>query len=310
MFDALFEAMFSYRPVVFREGDFRFDVTTASFFAALVVGVVVAAAIFTYRRVHVGDGRVRDRVILTALRVGALGLVLFCLFRPTLVVRAAVNQQNVVAVLLDDSRSMQIPDLGGKARGTFLKEQFGAADSPIMKALSDRFLVRPFRFSSTATRVSSGNTLTFGGSQTKLGAALDGVRDELAGLPVAGIVLVSDGADTGDTALNEALLALKAEKLPVFTVGVGSEALPRDIQIDRVSTPRTVLKDASLLLDVVVRQTGYSGRPVTVDVEDEGRIVGSEKVQLPAGRIASVGAGAGDGRRSGSPSVHLPGRTC
>ena len=34
--------------------------------------------------------------------------------------------------------------------------------------------------------------------------------------------------------MNEALLALKAEKLPVFTVGVGSEALPRDIQIDRV----------------------------------------------------------------------------
>ena len=29
MFDALFEALFSYRPVVFREGDFRFDVTSA-----------------------------------------------------------------------------------------------------------------------------------------------------------------------------------------------------------------------------------------------------------------------------------------
>ena len=289
MFDALFEALFSYRPVVFREGDFRFDVTSASLVATLVVGVVAAAAIFTYRRVQVTDGRVRDRVILTTLRVAALGLVLFCLFGPTLVVRAAVNQQNVVAVLLDDSRSMQIPDLGGKARGTYVKEEFGAPDSPIMKALSDRFLVRPFRFSSTATRVASGNALTFNGSQTRLGAALDGVRDELAGLPVAGVVLVSDGADTGDAALNETLLALKAEKLPVFTVGVGAEALPRDIQIDRVSTPRTVLKDASLLLDVVVRQTGYNGRSVTVDVEDEGRIVGSEKVTLPTdGSPASV----------------------
>jgi hypothetical protein len=58
---------------------------------------------------------------------------------------------------------------------------------------------------------------------------------------VSGIVLVSDGADTTDTAIGEALLGLKAEKLPVFTVGVGSEQLPRDIQIDRVSTPRTVL---------------------------------------------------------------------
>ena len=47
------------------------------------------------------------------LRMAALALVLFCLFRPTLIVRAAVPQQNVVAVLLDDSRSMQIPDWAG-----------------------------------------------------------------------------------------------------------------------------------------------------------------------------------------------------
>ena len=91
---------------------------------------------------------------------------------------------------------------------------------------------------------------------------------------------------------------MKAEKLPVFTVGVGSEQLPRDIQIDRVSTPRTVLKDASLLVDVVVRNTGYGGRTVTVDVEDEGRIVGSEKVQLPADGSPAYGPRPRDGRPS------------
>ena len=37
-----------------------------------------------------------------------------------------------------------------------------------------------------------------------------------------------------------------------------------------------------MLVDVVVTQTGYSGRTVTVYVEDEGRIVGSEELQLPA----------------------------
>src|SRR6185503_11476917 len=211
----------------------------------------------------------------------ALALVLFCLFRPTLIVRAAVDQQNVVAVLLDDSRSMQIPDWGGKARGAFIKDQFGQLDSPLLKALSDRFLVRVFRFSSTATRMGSAKEMNFSGPQTKLGPALDGARDELAGLPVAGVVLVTDGADTSETSIDPALLAMKAQKIPVFTVGVGSEQLPRDVQIDRVNTPRTVLKDASLLVDVVVRNTGYGGRTVTVDVEDEGRIIGSEKVQLP-----------------------------
>ena len=289
MFDAIFQALFTYRPVVFQQGEFRFDVTTASLAATVLVAAVVAAAVITYRRARVNEGRLRDRVVLTTLRVVALGIVLFCLFRPTLVVRAAVNQQNVVAVLLDDSSSMQIPDWGGKPRGEFIREQFGAADSGLLKSLSDRFLVRVFRFSSTAGRVNTAGDLRFNGSQTKLGTALAGAREELAGLPVAGVVLVSDGADTTDTSLSDALLGLKAAKLPVFTIGLGSEQLPRDIQIDRVSTPRRVLKGASLLVDVLVRHTGFAGRTITVDVEDEGRIVGSEKVQLPSdGTPASV----------------------
>ena len=281
MLDALFQALFNYRPVVFQQGELRFDIGTGALVAATLAGLVMVAAVVTYRGVR-GRGRLRDRVVLTALRMAALGLVLFCLFRPTLIVRAAVPQQNVVAVLLDDSRSMQIPDWTDKPRGEFIKQQFGAADSPLLKALSDRFLLRVFRFSSTAGRLESVNELAFNGSQTRLGAALEGAREELAGLPVSGLVLVSDGADTSDASLTDALLGMKAEKLPVYTVGVGSARLPRDVQIDRVSTPRSVLKDASLLLDVVITHSGYAGRTVTVDVEDEGRIVGSEQVRLPA----------------------------
>ena len=281
MFDRIFQALFSYSPFVFRQGEFRFDLTPASLAATLLVGVVATGAVLTYRRVRVNEGRVRDRVVLTTLRVLALAVVLFCLFRPTLVVRAAVDQQNVVAVLLDDSRSMQIPDQNNQPRGQFIRSQFGP-DGALLKSLSDKFLVREFRFSSTAGRLPSAQDLKFDGAQTKLGPALTSAREELAGLPVAGIVLVSDGADTTDASIADALLGLKAEKLPVFTIGVGSEKLPRDIQIDRVSTPRRVLKNASMMLDVIVRQTGYGGKTVTVDVEDEGRIVGSEKIELPA----------------------------
>ena len=281
MFDRIFQALFSYSPFVFRQGEFRFDLTPASLAAALLVGAVAAGAVMTYKRVRVNEGRARDRVVLTTLRVLALAVVLFCLFRPTLVVRAAVNQQNVVALVLDDSRSMQIPDQNSQPRGEFLRGQFGEKGE-LLASLKDKFLVRVFRFSSAAGRLGSAAEMRFDGSQTKLGPALTSVREELAGLPVAGIVLVTDGADTTDASIGDALLGLKAEKLPVFSVGVGSEKLPRDIQIDRVSTPRTVLKNASMLLDVIVRQTGYAGKTVTVDVEDEGRIVGSEKVELPS----------------------------
>ena len=142
--------------------------------------------------------------------------------------------------------------------------------------------MRVFRFSSTAGRLGSVEEMRFDGVQTKLGPALD-ERARRAGRASGGGCRARHGRRRHHRYLHgDALLGLKAEKLPVFTVGVGSERLPRDIQIDRVSTPRTVLKNASLLLDVIVRQTGYGGKTVTVDVEDEGQIVGSEKVQLPA----------------------------
>jgi uncharacterized membrane protein len=299
MFETLFQALFTYRPVVFQQGEFRFDVSGASLVAAAVAAVVGGMAIFTYRHVRVADGNLRDTAILTALRLATLGVVLFCLFRPTLVVRAAVNQRNVVAVVLDDSRSMQIPDAGGKPRADYVREQFGDNTSPGLKPLADRFLVRTFRFSAAARRAQSGKDLTFEGTRTNIGAALDGVREELRGLPVAGVVVVSDGADTSETAIADALLGLKAEKLPVFTVGVGADTLPRDVQIDRVSTPRTVLKGAALLVDVTLTHSGLSGRTATVDVEDEGRIVGSERLQLPANgtpatvRVRAVATEAG-----------------
>ena len=301
MFEALFTALFAYRPVVFQQGEFRFDASPGAIVAAVLAAGLMVAAIRTYRTVR-SKGRLRDRLVLTVLRVTILAVVVFCLFQPTLVVRAAVPQQNVVAVLLDDSKSMRIPDWNAKARGEFVTQQFGGPGSAkgegaVMKALSDRFLVRVFRFSSTAGRLGSVNDLGFSGSQTRLGAALAGARDELAGLPVAGIVLVSDGADTSETSLTEALLGLKAEKLPVFTVGVGSAKLTRDVQVDRVNVPRSLLKGAALLVDAVVTHTGYAGRTVRLDVEDEGRIVGSQEVKLPSdGSPATVRvrAAAGD----------------
>jgi uncharacterized membrane protein len=281
VFEALFRFFFEHSPAMFAQGEIRWTAWTGAFVAVAVTAVAIAAALVSYR----ASRRVpfRDRLVLTTLRVALLLLVLACLFRPVLVVRAAVPQQNVVGVLLDDSRSMQIADMDGGSRSQFVQSAFGAPDSGTLKALADRFAVRVFRFSSSSARASGGNELTFAGTETRLGASLETARQELAGLPLAGLVMVSDGADTADAALGDALLGLKADGVPVFTVGVGRETLDRDIQIGRVNTPRTALKGTTLLVDVVVAQRGFDGQAVTLDVEDEGRIVSTQQVTLPAG---------------------------
>lgn len=282
MFESAFQFLFEYRPNLFRQGTFRFAPPAGTPIAAAVVVAAILIAFFSYRLLRSrADVTWRKRAVLAALRLAVIGIVLFCLFRPVLIVKAAVSQQNVIGVLIDDSRSMQINDENG-TRADFVRRTFANPDSSIMRALSDKFLVRTFRFSSSTSRVTSPSDLTFAGTQTRVAAAIEGARQELAGLPVAGLVVVTDGADTSDKTVTDALLASKAESLPVFTVGVGQETLSRDIQVGRVSTPRTALKGTSLLVDAILTQTGYAGQTVTLDVEDGDRIVGSQPVQLPS----------------------------
>ena len=92
--------------------------------------------------------------------------------------------------------------------------------------------------------------------------------------------MVTDGADTEESSIQESLLGLRASQVPVFTVGVGRETLGRDIQISRVSTPRKVLKGTNLSVDVIVSQSGFRGTTVPLNVEDSGRILSSQEVAL------------------------------
>jgi uncharacterized membrane protein len=286
--DKLFRFLFKYPPLVFQQGDFAWGLSRPVLLVVAGVTAVAIAALFTYRGLSTVE-RTRDRIVLVGLRLGALTVLLFCLFRPTLILKAAVPQQNFLGVLIDDSRSMAIADRDGQPRSAFVQQQLTGPSARLLDALSQRFVVRFFRFSSSSDRVASAGELKFGGTSTRLGQALDRARDELAGLPLAGLVMVTDGADTSDATIDESLASLKARSIPVFTVGLGQERFAKDIQVTRVETPRTALKGTALVVDVVLSQTGYGGSTVPLTVEDDGRIVSTQEVKLPSdGESATV----------------------
>jgi uncharacterized membrane protein len=286
MFEAVFRFLFKYPPLFFEQGDLVLGVSRPMLIAVLAVAVVGGYALLSYR--SVAKNRGRDRAILVTLRLAILGVILLCMLRPALVLKAAVPQQNFLGVLIDDSRSFQIADRDGQPRSAFVSSNL-TTDAPLFTALSKKFVLRLFRFSSTADRLQSAADLGYEGSTTRLGNALDRARDELAGLPLAGVVMITDGADTSDAALDESIASLKARSIPVFTVGIGQERFARDVQVTRVETPRSALKGTSLVVNVVLSQSGYAGATVPLNVEDEGRIVGTQEVTLPPdGESATV----------------------
>jgi len=145
---------------VFEQGTFVWGVTRSAWLAILIAVAGATYAALTYRRVA-RQATGRDRAILMGLRLAAIATVLFCLMRPALILKAAVPQQNFLGVLVDDSRSMQIPDEDNKPRGQFITDNFSAADSPMLAALTQRFAVRQFKFATNAERIASSANLTF-----------------------------------------------------------------------------------------------------------------------------------------------------
>ena len=288
MVQNLFRFLFKYPPLLFQQGDFSWGLSRPVLLVVAAATALAVLALLTYRGVPTTD-RTRDRVVLVGLRLAAVAVLLFCLFRPTLILKAAVPQQNFLGILIDDSRSMSIADREGQPRSAFIQQQLNGPNAQLLAALSQKFVVRFFRFSSNSDRVGTAGDLKFGGTSTRLAPALDRARDELAGLPLAGLVMVTDGADTSDAAIDETLAGLKARSIPVFTVGVGQERFAHDVQVTRVETPRAVLKGTALVVDVVLSQSGYGGKTVPLSVEDDGRIVSTQEVTLPAdGESATV----------------------
>ncbi|MEO7190399.1 MAG: hypothetical protein ABI051_05035 [Vicinamibacterales bacterium] len=279
MFESIFSSLFKYERLVFEQGQFVLGATRSMWLVAGAAAVAALYVIWSYSQV--ASLGARDKGVLLATRTALLLVAMFAILRPMLLLKVAVPQQNFVGILLDDSRSMGVADEQGRPRSAFVQEQLGRADAPLLAALTKRFVPRVFRFSSTAERLQSSADLTFQGTATRLGDAIDRARDELGGLPVAGLVVVTDGADNAEATLDETIAGLKAQGLPVFSVGVGKDNLSHDVQVTRVQTPRRVLKGAALVVDVVVAQTGYAGMKVPLVVEDEGRMVSTQEITLP-----------------------------
>ena len=81
---SIFEFFFKYQPLLFQEGDFRFLSPWPLWLTVVVVAGALALGVLTYTRAPGRASRV-ERGVMVALRLMALGILMFCLFKPALV---------------------------------------------------------------------------------------------------------------------------------------------------------------------------------------------------------------------------------
>lgn len=278
----MIEFLFSYPAELFARGELVLALPWWQF-ALLPLGIAAFAYIVLgYFGLRGPTGR-SDRVILALLRGLALALVLFSLSRPLLEVDSPVAQPNLVGVLLDNSLSMQIADFDGKPRNELIRTQFDTASGGLLLALQQRFETRLFQFGADTQPLTDVKTMDYGDGDSNLARALEVVQQTLQGEPLAGLVVISDGATRESAELDALLLTLLAAQVPVYSIGVGQTRYARDIEISRIRLPRRVLEGNQVLADVTLTQQGYDGQTLDLVVEDDGRILHKQPVQLEPG---------------------------
>jgi hypothetical protein len=207
-----------------------------------------------------------------------LTILLTLVWQPALRVSALKPQQNIVAVVVDDSRSMAIEDDGRSRTDHAVATLRGG----LLDELSSRFQVRLYRLDTGLERVSQVEAFQSTGRATRIGEGLREIVAESASLPIGAVVLLTDGAENAGGLEAETIAAIRGRRLPVHTIGFGRERYARDVEITEVQTADRALAGSRLTAQVTIRQTGYSGRKTRLSIRDGARVLASREVELGA----------------------------
>lgn len=269
----------------------------------------VAAVYFAWRGLE-PEGRSRRRFTLISLRGVAAGLAFLLVLEPGIELLATTKIRGRVAVLVDQSRSMSLPSsAGGPSRADVAAKLVGnAADRA---ALESRFQVEYYGFGEGIWPLDAASLTRKTGEEPAPGApslrdaehsylvpALEEAARSGGSRPLAGLVLVTDGADNGVLAeavgdkarAGEMRDRLKALGTPVFALDATAGEL-RDISVAAVKVDDFAFVRNTVDVEVDIASNGFGNKVVPVTLERQGQLVvsapavlkdsGTTRVKLP-----------------------------
>jgi len=268
----MFEFLFKYPAAVFSRGQFVFLAPWPAWL--LVLAILIAAAALAW---HIG----RHRGLLSGLRpavvwlleTALVALVLFLLWHPAISIATLRPQQNVIAVLIDDSRSMSTAENGT----TRLNQAEKLLNGGLLADLQTRFQVRLYRFGNHLERIQKLDQLTGTQPATRIGASLEEALAEASTLPLGAVVLLSDGSDNSGGVGLDTIARIRQTRVPVQTIGLGRDKLARDVEVSDVTVPARALADSRLAAEVTFRQFGYARDKGRLAVREGGRLLASRE---------------------------------
>jgi uncharacterized membrane protein len=273
----MFEILFKYPASIFHKGHFVF-LTPWPLWLLVLATVAAAGLLFWHVRRNHGMLIGLRPVAIWLLESGLVALILFLLWHPALSVATLRPQQNVVAVLVDDSRSMSLAD----ASGTREAAAQAVLNGGLLKSLGDRFQVRLYKFGKEPERIQKPDQLSAAAPASRIGDTLERVLAESSSLPLGAMVLLSDGADNAGGIDLETISAIRRQRIPVHTMGFGREHPQRDVEITDAVAPARALPQSKLTALVTFENYGLSGSKTKLSIRDGAKVLASQDVTLKA----------------------------
>ena len=260
-----------------------------------LVTLVLAAVLF-----FIGpDGSrvaARGRLLLVLLRLGAFLALVACMLRPTIVSSRKARQQGTVLVLADASESMTVADgPNGRTRWQELGDTLAAARPAAEALVADGdFDIAVWRFNrqTRPVPVQADDPLPLGdwqaevaAEETAIGAAIDDSVRAAAGRNLAGIIVLSDGAQHAypprDLPPQTVARKMGDAGVPLWSITFGQQrgvGQGRDAAVSNLAVGETVYLNNALEVAGRVRLDGLADRDVVVRLLAENDAGGMEEV--------------------------------
>lgn len=284
----------------------------------LILPISFGIAYSAYRSERLRPGM---RATLVGLRwLSLLGL-LAILARPVEVRSQERISPAEILVLADDSASMSRRDaytgdgntttaleaLLGAAPGEFTRAEIAAQllQGPLATHLQQQgYETRLMRFAQRSEPLAEPKNLTGRGSATHLGDALTSALAGARGRHVTGMIVLSDGRSNGGQATLDAAQEARLAGIPVHTIVIGDTRPERNLILELVEVPSSVLEEDEIGITVRVRGRGVlEAESIEVLLEEidgdgPGRTLDQVRVQVSnEGQRVTLVA---EGQRTGS----------
>ena len=281
----MFEFLFKYPRSVYARGQFALLGAWPKWLLVLfVIGAAVGLGFLIRSRLAQAAPIMRSwRVwVLWSLQTLLAAILMVLLWHPAITIAELKPQQNIVAVLVDDSRSMAISEDGVTRQAHAVR----TLENGVLAGLNRSFQTRLYRVDSVPARIDSLSNLKPDAPSTRIGDSLKQFSDETSDLPIGAVVLLSDGDDNTGGISADAINALRARHIPVHTVGFGRERAAHDVELDDAVVAPRALADSRLAAKITLHQRGYAGAKINLTIRD----VSTGQAKVLASRTISLGA--------------------